>query len=62
MKSPNIYKLEDLLRTVNQVQTCINGKWVPSRPLGLAGFIHHFRCAWLVFIGKADVLIWPEDQ
>lgn len=21
-----------------------------------------FRCAWLVFTGRADAVIWPEDE
>jgi hypothetical protein len=62
MKSPSIYKLKDLLKIVNQIQTCIKGKWVPARPLGLSSLVYRFRCTWLVFTGQADVLIWPEDQ
>ena len=62
MKSPNVYKLSDLLRTVNQTQACINDKWVPARSLGFASLTYRFRCAWLVFTGQADALIWPEGQ
>lgn len=39
-----------------------NGKWVPARPLGLSSLFYWFRCAWLVFIGQADALVWPEGQ
>lgn len=62
MKSPDIYRLGDLLRMASQNQTFINEKWVPARPLGFSSFLHRFRCTWLVFIGQADVLIWPEGQ
>lgn len=62
MKSPDVYRLEDLLRIVSQNRTLINEKWVSARPLGFSSFLHRFKCAWLVFTGQADALIWPEDQ
>jgi hypothetical protein len=42
------------------VQVGINGMWVPARPLGFQGFFLWTRIkrAWLVFTGKADVLVW----
>jgi hypothetical protein len=36
--------------------------WVPARPTGYASIRNRFKCAWLVFTGKADALIWPGGQ
>jgi len=39
-------------------QACVNGKWVPARPLGLYGIRHRIALAWDVLTGKADALYW----
>jgi hypothetical protein len=36
-----------------------DGKWVPARSLGYPSILMRFKCAWLVWTGKADALIWP---
>jgi len=38
------------------------GKWAIARPLGFASLWTRFRCAWMVFTGRADVLIWPGQE
>lgn len=38
------------------------GKYVPARGIGYATLRQRFKCAWLVFTGKADALVWPGDQ
>ena len=45
-------------------ETLVKGDvWVPSRPMGGRwGFFRRLYPAWLVFIGKADALIWLEDH
>ena len=61
-QAPNIYALEDLVEAVGHNQTEINGKWLPTRALGLDAVPNRIRAAWLVFTGKADVVIWPGGQ
>jgi hypothetical protein len=60
MKAPNIISVKEI-RTWNS-DAELNGKWVPARPLGLDTLANRIRLAWLVFMGKADALIWPENQ
>jgi hypothetical protein len=44
------------------VTTNINSKWVPARPLGYQSFRSRLKLAWMVFTGRADALVWPENQ
>ena len=64
-KAPSIYKLQDLAQRVND-RECLSGtkdgKWVPARSLGYFSLAHRAKCAWMVFTGKADCVIWPNDQ
>ena len=45
-----------------------NVVWLPtaclvtSRRIGRLGFFARVRAAWLVFMGKADALVWPDDN
>jgi hypothetical protein len=65
-KAPSIWNLRALLKnggmpdgtTIAQ----IDGEWVPARPLGYYSLKHRLRCAWLVFTGKGDVVLWPKGQ
>jgi len=61
---PNVWTLKSLLHSVHSAQAQINNKWVPARPLGLLGLELRIRlkAAWVVFLGKADVVVWPEGQ
>lgn len=59
---PTIWGLKDLIETTASLSTEIDGKWVPSRPLGAVGIKARIKAAWLVFTGKADAVIWPEGQ
>ncbi len=61
-KTPSLYRLEDLLKSTQNVAVNINGKWVPARGIGFFSFKERIKLSWLVFTGKADVLIWPEGQ
>lgn len=61
-KAPTIIWLDVLLPHYNRPMTEIDGSWVPARPLGFFSIWHRIRCAWLVFTGKGDVLIWPRGQ
>lgn len=39
----------------------IHGKWTPARPYGRTGLFRRIKSAWMVFNGKADVLIWYKQ-
>jgi hypothetical protein len=57
---PNLWTLKELLSSVNANAAQIApGEWVPARPLGFPSFPSRVRCAWLVFTGRADALLWP---
>lgn len=42
-------------------QSEIDGSWQPARPISYPSLIERLRLTWLVFTGKADVLIWPKQ-
>jgi hypothetical protein len=60
-QAPSIFKLNDLMEC-DWPQAEINGKWVMARPLGLDTIPNRFRCAWLVFTGRADALVWVSPR
>lgn len=43
-----------------RVSACIGGKWVMARPLSPLNIVKNIKYAWLVFTGKADVLVWHD--
>lgn len=60
---PTLWRLEDLLRTAAQVGASVDGKtYYPARPLGFMSIGNRIRCAWAVFTGRADAVIWPGGQ
>lgn len=66
-KYPSIYKLKYLYELCQNhlrmgVSVNVDGKWVPARSMGYPSIKTRFQCAWLVFTGKADAVIWPEDE
>jgi hypothetical protein len=62
MKCPNIMTVKSVQESANTCQAEINGSWVPCRPAGFVSVWHRLRAAWLVLVGKADALTWPEGQ
>ena len=62
MKAPRIIQLDEEFVCVAGCQAKINGKWVPVRPEGYYSIANRIKCAWMVFTGKADALVWPEGQ
>lgn len=64
MEYPSKYTLKSLLMHVSSgpKQLAASGEWVPCRPLGYASFFSRVKLAWLVFTGRGDVVIWPDDQ
>jgi len=59
---PDITTVESVLDSAEHVHACINGRWVPARPIAYQSWKQRWRAAWLVFKGDADALIWPEGQ
>ena len=57
-----IWKLEQLQR--NDTEVCINGRWVPARPINWKhrSLRQRLKEAWAVFVGKAEAFVWPEDE
>ena len=64
MKYPNLITVRSIIDRGNDVQARVppGMAWVPARPLGLPSFPHRIKCAWLVFTGQADALIWDGGQ
>lgn len=62
MKEPTIWSLNQLIKSASENSTCINGKWVPARPIGYCPWPMKLRAVWLVLTGKADLVRWPEGQ
>lgn len=63
-KSPNVWSLRGLVdHCVSGGVSCqiSDGRWVPARPLGFDSLQSRVKAAWLVFTGKADAVIWPEQ-
>lgn len=48
----------------NVPQKCINGKWVPVRPINYQyrSIKEKLKECFLVWTGKAEVFMWPEGQ
>ncbi len=62
-KYPTLYGLATITDVAKQgPKTQINGKWYPARPLGYQSLLYRFLCAWDVFRGYADAVVWPEDD
>ena len=61
-----MWKLEKLLQSCKETQACVNGKWVPARPLNFTrkycSLLKRLRYAWQVVHGRAETFVWPEGQ
>ena len=57
-----MYTLESLMRFASEVQTCINGKHVPARPISGTFYLERLKDAIAVYFGKADAFTWPGGQ
>lgn len=66
MRQPN--KITNLgLHNLLDITVEINGLWQPARPTpfyyGLFGsVINRIKLAWLVFSGRADALVWVNQN
>jgi len=63
-KAPSLLKVGfDLIPLGNNAPMVDLGHgWTWARPIGFFSFAHRLRCACLVFVGKADAVVWPEDD
>lgn len=64
-KAPNVFAVRELQTWRTQIEVeDENGLigWLPARPMGLFSLWHRIECAYLVFMGKADVVVWPGGQ
>lgn len=62
-RAPTVWTLRGLFERAITVQTSHDGKnYYPGRPIGLDTVGNRIRCAWMVFTGRADAVIWPEGQ
>jgi hypothetical protein len=59
-----MWELKQLIVVANQNMACVNGKWVPARPMNhtCRAFRERVREAWAVYKGKAEAFKWPEGQ
>lgn len=60
MRDTSIVKVEDLIN--RNTKYLINGKWVTARSEGFSSWRYRLKATWLVFTGKADAVIWPNEQ
>lgn len=62
-RAPNVWKLRDLIASTDTIHVSRDGHhYYPGRPIGLDTIGNRVRCAWMVFTGRADAVIWPEGQ
>jgi hypothetical protein len=63
MRGPALYTIEEIVNCLPFFATLrINGYWVLRRNDNMCLFKTRVKRAWMVFTGKADVLVWPEGQ
>jgi hypothetical protein len=59
MKYPGLRHADELVESAKHEQAGLpDGRWVVCRALGYPSFRHRCYCAWLVFTGRADALIY----
>lgn len=61
---PNIIHMSPFwLRSLNECQVGLrDGRCAPARALGWGGLLNRLKAARLVWTGRADALVWPQDQ
>lgn len=63
MRTPNVYSADEIKNW--EVQSAgKNGLWTQARPMSWPGINLQKRlsAAWMVFTGKADVLVWLSEN
>lgn len=60
--TPSIRRVEDVIRDAQTMSAGLpDGRWVPARSLGFSSITYRVRATWLVWTGRADALIYPEQ-
>ena len=63
---PTVWTLRSLFESANSLQRGSEaqpGFYVPARPqVNIGGLRWRFKCAWLAFTGRCDLVRWPEGQ
>jgi hypothetical protein len=67
MKTPNIlylsiYSKDHAIKWTDAINRWHVGSELQRRPAGLQTFNRRLQATWLVFTGRADALIWPEEK
>lgn len=57
------YVADDLVTNdvIRMTKAKVNGNYYVARPVCIDGFFKRLSHAWLVIIGKADIVVWGED-
>ena len=67
MSAPNIlylslYAKDHAIKWVDMIDRWHVWSELQRRPTGLQTFRRRLHATWLVFTGRADALVWPEDK
>ena len=66
MRSPACYDAENFLKNahhyLNNTILLSYGLEYPARPWGFNSLLMRFIYAWHVFTGRADILVWREQE
>jgi hypothetical protein len=60
-----IWRLKELMNFCHSNSVEVSpGKWIPARPINyqFRSLKDRIKESWMVFVGKAEVFVWPEDQ
>jgi hypothetical protein len=57
-----MYTLERLIKSAQEVHTCIDGEYVPARPISGTFYLQRLKDALAVYFGRADAFVWPKGQ
>lgn len=59
-----MYTIKNLLKTIKETEVYIDGNWYAARPLTFdrISLLRRIHNAYYVLTGKADAIIWPEDE
>jgi hypothetical protein len=63
MRTPCVFSADDI-KTWSVQSKGANGLWTQARPLSYSGInlLRRITAGWMVFTGKADVLVWLGDK
>jgi hypothetical protein len=64
-KFPSLWQLKHLFDYCAKGECASSSDGVhyyPARPSGFCSIGNRVRCAWLVFTGRADAVIWDDGQ